>query len=443
MKHRAFRPATILGTAALLLLAHLPQAHAEGSDNPVARGHYVADASDCSACHTVKGGPPFAGGMAFKLPMGSIYSSNITPDPTHGIGAWSEAEFARAVREGVRRDGTSLYPAMPFPSYARISDSDMHALYVYFMKGVQPVARATPAADIPWPLSMRWPMSVWKTVFAPAVQSAQQDVNRPFPDPAIARGAYLVEGPGHCGACHSPRGLALQEKALSGSAGTLFLSGGAPIDGFVPTSLRQDRRTGLASWSEDDIVAFLSTGRNRKGESFGGMTNAIVHGTQHLTPEDLHAMARYLLTLGPSHPAAPAWHYDPAAAAELQRGDATARGARLYVDHCAACHRTDGKGYAPVFPPLAGNPVIMSDQPDSLVHVVQSGAALPGTARAPSAFVMPAYGRMLSPQQIADVVTFIRAAWGNNAPPVDAATVAELQKSAPPPVLDGKPVPLN
>lgn len=443
MKHCTFSFTTALGAAALLVLGHMPQARADASADLVAKGRYVAEASDCSACHTIKGGKPYGGGMEFKLPIGSIYSSNISPDPAHGIGTYSEAEFARAVREGVRKDGASLYPAMPFPSYARMSDSDIHALYVYFMKGVQPVAQAAPANGIPWPMSMRWPMIFWRAVFAPSVASAQKDVNRTFPTPAIARGAYLVEGPGHCGACHSPRGIALQEKALSASSGTAFLSGGAPIDGFVPTSLRQDQRTGLASWSEDDIVAFLSTGRNLKGESFGGMTDAVYHGTQHLSPEDLRAMAQYLRSLQPNSPNVAAWRYDPAAATALQHGDASARGAKVYVDHCAACHRTDGHGYAPAFPPLAGNPVVMSEQPDSLVHVVQSGAALPGMTKAPSAFVMPSYSQMLSAQQIADVVTFIRGAWGNNASPVDAATVASLQKSAPPRVLDEKPVPLN
>ncbi|MFS3137273.1 c-type cytochrome [Gluconacetobacter sacchari] len=441
MKIRAFPFAAALGAAALLLLASAPHARADDTGDLVARGRYVAEASDCSACHTVKGGRPFAGGLAFRLPFGSIYAPNISPDPIHGIGAYSEAAFSRAVREGVRRDGASLYPAMPFPSYARMSDSDIHALFTYFMKGVQPVASATPA--ISWPLSMRWPMSLWRAAFAPSVQSAQKDVARPFPDSAIARGAYLVEGPGHCGACHSPRGIALQEKTLSASSGTLFLSGGAPVDGFVPTSLRQDQRTGLASWSEDDIVMFLATGRNRKGEAFGGMTDAISHGTQHLSDADLHAIARYLRFLGPNDPKATAWQYDPAAATSLRQGNATARGAKVYVDHCAACHRTDGAGYAPAFPPLAGNPVVMSDKPDSLVHVVQSGAALPGMARAPSAFVMPAYGQRLSAEQIADVVTFIRGAWGNNASPVDATSVASLQHSAPPPVLSEKPVPLN
>ncbi|EHH67394.1 gluconate 2-dehydrogenase, cytochrome c subunit [Gluconobacter morbifer G707] len=416
---------------------------AQDTDALIQQGKYVAEASDCSACHTVNGRQEFSGGMEFKLPVGTIYSSNITPDPVHGIGAYSEEEFSRAVREGVRRDGASLYPAMPFPSYARMSNGDIHALYVYFMKSVKPVAQAVPANGIPWPLSIRMPMTLWRAVFSPSVTSAWKDVNRSFPSEDIARGAYLVEGPGHCGACHSPRGMALQEKALSNGSGTLFLSGGAAIDGFIPTSLRQDQRRGLAGWSEDDIVEFLSKGRNRHGEAFGGMTDAIFHGTQHLTDADLHAIAQYLLSLQPHDLSVAKWQYDPSAAKALQAGDASAQGAKVYVDHCAACHRTDGHGYAPAFPPLAGNPVVMSDDPASLVHVVQSGAILPGMTKAPSAFAMPAYRQMLSNQQIADVVTFIRKSWGNNAAAVTAETVKALEKSAPAPVLQSKNLPLN
>ncbi|GBR54843.1 c-type cytochrome [Gluconobacter sphaericus] len=442
MKYGLFTRAAFFGVAALLA-GSVSELRAEDMSALIAQGKYVAEASDCSACHTVRGRGEFAGGMEFKLPIGSLYSSNITPDPTHGIGAYSEAEFSRAVREGVRRDGASLYPAMPFPSYARMSDGDLHALYVYFMKGVQPVALAVPPNSIPWPLSIRLPMTIWRAVFSPSVVAAQKDVNRPLRDDEIERGAYLVEGPGHCGACHSPRGMALQEKALSNSNGSLFLSGGAAIDGFVPTSLRQDQRTGLAGWSEDDIVQFLATGRNRRGEAFGGMTDAIFHGTQHLTDADLHAMARYLLSLQPHQPTLSAWHYDPSAANALQAGDASAQGAKVYVDHCEACHRSDGRGYAPAFPPLAGNPVLMSADPASLVHVVQSGAVLPGMTKAPSAFAMPAYSGILSSQQIADVVTFIRKAWGNNAAPVTAAMVEELRKSAPESAIKKGIIPLN
>lgn len=432
-----------LAGATVLMAGFASELRAQDVDPVIAQGKYVAQASDCSACHTVKGGQPFAGGMGFKLPIGTIYSSNITPDAANGIGKYSEAEFSRAVREGVRRDGSSLYPAMPFPSYARMSDGDLHALYVYFTKGVAPVTKAVQANAVSWPLSIRMPMTVWRALFAPSVKSAQANVNRSFASPAIARGAYLVEGLGHCGACHTPRAMTLNERALSDSDGTQFLSGGTAVDGFVPVSLRQDQRTGLAGWTEDEIVAFLSKGRNDRGEVFGGMTDAILHGTQYLSDTDLHAIAQYLLSLKPHDPSTVPWAYNPAAATALQAGNASARGAKIYIDHCAACHRTDGHGYAPAFPPLAGNPVVMSDDPASLVHVVQSGAVLPGLNKAPSAFVMPSYGQMLSDQQIADVVSFIRASWGNNAPAVTAETVNHLKASAPTPVLRGADVPLN
>lgn len=435
---------SLLGSAiALIATAAHAQTQPPADNDLVAQGQYIAAAADCSACHTLKGGMPYAGGTAFKLPIGTIYAPNITPDREHGIGAYTEAEFSRALREGVRRDGSSLYPAMPYPSYARMTDRDIHALYVYFQHGVAPVASSPPANGISWPLSMRWPMTIWRSMFSPDVRKAQLNVQREFENSATARGAYLVEGPAHCGACHTPRAVTMQEKALSNADGNIFLSGGDTVDGFIPVNLRQDNRTGLGRWTEDDIVAFLATGRNRQGESFGSMSEAIEHGTQHLTDADLHAIAKYLLTLTPRQPNAAAWTYDKAAADALQHGDASARGARVYVDHCEACHRSDGHGYAPTFPPLAGNPVVMSDAPDSLVHIVQSGAALPGMEKAPSSFVMPSFSRNLTNQQIADVVTFIRHAWGNNAAEVDAATVAKLATSAPTPVLKNPPIPLN
>ncbi|AQS87899.1 gluconate 2-dehydrogenase, cytochrome c subunit [Neoasaia chiangmaiensis NBRC 101099] len=435
---------SLLGSAiALIATAAHAQTQPPADNDLVAQGQYIAAAADCSACHTLKGGMSYAGGTAFKLPIGTIYAPNITPDREHGIGAYTEAEFSRALREGVRRDGSSLYPAMPYPSYARMTDRDIHALYVYFQHGVAPVASSPPANGISWPLSMRWPMTIWRSMFSPDVRKAQLNVQREFEDSATARGAYLVEGPAHCGACHTPRAVTMQEKALSNADGNIFLSGGDTVDGFIPVNLRQDNRTGLGRWTEDDIVAFLATGRNRQGESFGSMSEAIEHGTQHLSDADLHAIAKYLLTLTPRQPNAAAWTYDKAAADALQHGDASARGARVYVDHCEACHRSDGHGYAPTFPPLAGNPVVMSDAPDSLVHIVQSGAALPGMEKAPSSFVMPSFSRNLTNQQIADVVTFIRHAWGNNAAEVDAATVAKLAKSAPTPVLKNPPIPLN
>ena len=167
----------------------------------VRQGEYLARAGDCVACHTAKGGKPFAGGLPMETPIGTVYSNNITPDAS-GIGQYSFADFDRAVRQGIAKDGSTLYPAMPYPSYARVSDDDMQALYAYFMQGVEPVAQPNKPTDIPWPLSMRWPLSIWRGLFAPEVKAWQAPVGA---DPVVSRGAYLVEGLGHCGACHTPR----------------------------------------------------------------------------------------------------------------------------------------------------------------------------------------------------------------------------------------------
>lgn len=412
----------------------LPASGARAQDDVVARGEYVAIASDCGACHTVPGGAPFAGGLAFHLPTGTLYAPNITPDPKAGIGQYSEAEFARALQKGIRRDGSSLYPAMPYPSYARMTDEDMHALYVYFMRGVKPVATPIVQDGMTWPLSMRWPLTIWRWLFAPDPQAVRQAMAaRQFPDPLVARGSYLVEGPGHCGACHTPRAITMQEKALTAQDGPLYLSGGDVVDGWRPVSLRGEDRTGLGRWSEQDITRFLATGRMPLGAAFGGMTDAIGHGTQHMSDEDRLAIARYLKTLSPTaHTVAGGWTYDPAASQALHAGDVSARGARLYVDSCAACHRTDGHGYPTTFPPLAGNPVVMDPVPDSLIRIVLEGNTLRATRQAPSAFVMPGFAARMDDGAVADTVTFIRAAWGNGAPGVTAADVGRVRRTLSP-----------
>jgi alcohol dehydrogenase (quinone), cytochrome c subunit len=396
----------------------------------VEQGKYLARAGDCVACHTAPGGKPFAGGLAFKLPMGTIYSTNITPDPTAGLGTYTEADFANAVRRGIAKDGTSLYPAMPFPSYARVSDADIHALYAYFMHGVAPVAVASPQADVTWPLSMRWPLSLWRRMFAPSPDAVVSDAAA---DPVLARGAYLVEGLGHCGACHTPRGFALQEKALTARDGTAYLSGGAALEGWIPQSLRGDKLTGLGAWSEADIVQFLKTGRNGHGSVFGGMSPVVEDSTQHLSDDDLHAIAHYLKSLPAAEPAREAdFHYDDTVAKQLYNGQVTAPGAAAYVDSCAACHRTDGHGYPTVFPPLAGNPVLSGADPDGLIHIVLAGSTLPPTGTAPSAFTMPGFRGRLSNQEAAELVSFIRTSWGNKGAPVTAAEVAKVRGTLPP-----------
>jgi len=312
---------------------------------------------------------------------------------------------------------------MPYPSYARVSDSDMQALYAYFMKGVEPVAQESKDSDIPWPLSMRWPLAAWRWMFAPSVEEHQAQAA----DPVISRGAYLVEGLGHCGACHTPRALTMQEKALSAADGNAFLSGSAPLEGWIAKSLRGDHKDGLGSWSEEQLVQFLKTGRSDRSAVFGGMSDVVVHSMQYMSENDLTAIARYLKSLPAVDPKDTPHQYDKQVADALWKGDDSQRGASVYIDNCAACHRTDGHGYTRVFPALAGNPVLQTADVTSLINIVLNGGTLPATHAAPSTFTMPAFAWRLSDQEVADVVSFIRGSWGNQGAPVKASDVKDLR----------------
>lgn len=407
---------------ATLLGASVAAQAAPNDDAQVRQGEYLARAGDCVACHTAKGGKPFAGGLPMETPIGTIYSTNITPDQT-GVGDYSFEDFDKAVRHGVAKNGSTLYPAMPYPSYARVSEGDMQALYAYFMHGVEPVAQENKASDIPWPLSMRWPLMGWRWMFAPKVE----DYKATSDDPVIDRGAYLVEGLGHCGACHTPRALTMQEKSLSATDGKNFLAGSAPLEGWIAKNLRGDHKDGLGSWSEAQLVQFLKTGRSDRSAVFGGMSDVVTHSMQYMTDADLTAIARYLKSLPANDPADQPHQYDEKAAKALWNGDDSQRGAAVYIDNCAACHRTDGQGYTRVFPALAGNPVVQTADATSLIHVVLAGGTVPATHAAPSNFTMPAFGWRLSDQEVAEVVNFIRTSWGNQGSAVTASDVKSLR----------------
>src|SRR5580700_2990179 len=304
-------------------------------DGLLEHGRYVSIASDCSACHTAPNGRAYAGGLAIASPLGAIYSTNITPDRETGIGGFSLNDFDRAVRHGIGPRSGTLYPAMPYPSYAHMSDADIVALYVYFMRGVTPVRAQNHANDIPWPLSLRWPLAIWRKTFAPNPDAVAFNAAR-YPDPVIARGAYLVQGPGHCGSCHTPRSLTLQEKALDDSSPS-YLAGGFEIGGWVAVNLRGNVGDGLGDWSREDIVATLRTARNAAQAVIGApMSEVVVHSTQNLTETDLQAIAAYLKTLAPSAGDAPKFAANPATAAALAKGHEADRGAELYDDNCSA-----------------------------------------------------------------------------------------------------------
>ena len=389
----------------------------------LARGEYVARLSDCVACHSVPGAAPFAGGLEMATPLGAIHATNITPDPQTGIGRYSLADFDRAVRHGVAPDSRRLYPAMPYPSYAKLSDDDVRALYAFFMKGVAPVKQANLASSIPWPLNLRWPIAVWNGVF---VDSGSYEPNS-SQDEVWNRGAYLVQGAGHCGSCHTPRGLAFNEKALDDSA-VPFLAG-ALLDGWYAPSLRDDHNTGLGRWSEAEIVQFLKTGRNRHAVVYGSMTEAFNNSTQFMSDEDLTAIARYLKSLpgDPQRDGQP-WQYQAVSAAT--RLDSP--GGHTYVTRCASCHGLDGKGQAQWMPPLAGATSALAKESASAINITLNGSQRIVAAGVPDAYRMPAFREQLSDQQIAEVLTFMRSTWGNQASAVDAQAVGKLREHTDP-----------
>jgi len=384
----------------------------------VSRGEYLAKIGDCAACHTLAGQPPFSGGLRMKLPIGAIYTPNITPDRYQGIGTFSMADFDRALRFGVSR-GHSLYPAMPFPSYASTRAEDVEALYAYFMHGVEPAAVPNREAAIVFPLSMRWPLTYWRLAFAPEPKPIAAV---PSGDPLIATGAYLVEGLGHCGECHTPRNYAFKVRAQTSSEGPLFLSG-ARVESWFAPSLRSGGPGSLARWSEDEIATFLSTGSNHSGIAFGSMGDVISNSTQHLVRSDALAVATYLKTL--TDDGGGSRVYDKATDQALRRGDASAPGALGYLDNCAACHRPDGRGYAGVFPALAGNPAVETTDPLSLISIVLSGSTTTRTSATPAQFHMPSFAWRLSDSEVADILSFARTSWGNKASVVAESEVRQ------------------
>lgn len=393
-----------------------------GDAGAVQRGAYLAAVGDCAACHTAPHGKPFAGGLPMNTPLGRIYTTNITPDPDTGIGGYTEEDFARALREGVAKDGHNLYPAMPYPSYAKVRDEDVAALYAYFTQGVQPVKQANREADIKWPMNMRWPLKIWNAFFLD--KGVYQD--KAGKDVAWNRGAYIVQGLGHCGSCHTPRGVGFNEKALDES-GNAFLTG-ALLDGWFASNLTGEHNAGLGRWTEADLAQFLKTGANQHASAFGAMTSVINNSTQAMNDADVNAIASYLKSL----PAAggdggPAYAYDAQATKVSLSRPANDAGARVYTAYCMHCHGTDGRGFAPMLAPLAGNPNVLEKDASSLINVTLNGTGDLVIQGIPAPYPMPAYAGVLTDRQIADVLTFVRAGWNNKAGAVDVRDVAKLR----------------
>jgi len=369
----------------------------------IEKGRYLAVLGDCASCHNAPGGQTLAGGRAIETPFGNIVAPNITPDRETGIGAWSDDEFDAAIRRGVRRDGAPLYPAMPYNAYTRMSREDVIALRAY-LNSVSPVRHAVVANTLPFPFNIRAAMHVWNALYF--------SEGRYKPDPQKSaewnRGAYLVEGPGHCGACHTPKTV------LGGDKTSEYLQG-SYLQGWFAPDITDDKARGIGNWSVEEAVAYLKTGHNRISAATGPMAEAISLSTSHMTDADLAAIAGYLKSLpGRADSAKPLPAEDPVMQA----------GAAIYRDECSACHGLKGGGTPRLFPSIADSSVVRAEDPTTLIRVVLRGARSVATAAEPTSPGMPSYGWQLDDAQVAAVLTFIRNTWGSAAPPVSPHDVA-------------------
>ena len=403
----------ILGRAGWMLLgilsASLPAiAPAAAADEPslIEKGQYISRLADCVGCHTRTGGTPFAGGLPISTPFGIVTSPNITPDPDTGIGGWSDEDFYQAVTNGIGRHGEYLYPAMSFTSFTKMTRSDVLAVKVYLFS-LKPVHAPRVPNDLAFPFNMRWTLFVWRALFF------HPGIFQPDPKRSAEgnRGAYLIEGPGHCGECHSPRNI------FGGTETQNSLAGGK-YDKWLAPNISADPRWGIGDKSVNDIVTFLKTGSQKtEGVAFGPMAEVIHDSLRYVSTADLQAMVVFLKS-GPER--TPSVPDQVASRSELEHGQ------KLYLDNCAKCHRDNGQGFPLAVPNLAGNAAVTSAQPSNLITVVLNGLHGTGTYG-----TMPSFAGALSDQDVADIANHVRADWGNHAPTnATPALVASLRSKA-------------
>jgi mono/diheme cytochrome c family protein len=375
----------------------------------VAKGRYLSILSDCASCHTVpKKSQPFAGGRPIETPFGKIVAPNITPDMETGIGSWTDDQFDSAVRKGIGRDGERLYPAMPFNAYTKMSREDVLAIRAY-LNTVTAVYNPVVANTLPFPFNIRTSMWVWDGLYF----KEGEYVADPHKSAEWNRGAFLVDGPAHCGACHTPKSF------LGGDKTAQYLQG-SPLQGWSAPNITNDARRGLGGWSVEEVAAYLKTGHNRVTAATGPMAEAVDLSTSKMTDDDVKAVATYLKSLPGDE--------KPQTAMAASAPEMTAGGA-IYRDQCSACHGLDGKGIDRLFPSVANSSMARADDPTSVIRIVLRGARSVATDKEPTAPGMPSYGWQLNDGQVANVLNFIRNSWGNAAPAVSPDEVGRLRKS--------------
>ncbi|TAM03274.1 MAG: c-type cytochrome [Paraburkholderia sp.] len=398
---------------------HIGEARAAAPNdeaNLIKRGEYLARAGDCFACHTVRGGKLFAGGLAMATPFGTLYTPNITPDDQYGIGKWSADDFYRAMHTGHSKDGSLLYPAFPFASYTKVTRADVDALYA-FLRSVPPAHVPSRPHELRFPFSNRNLLIGWRTLFFREGEFA--------PDPTKSvewnRGAYLVDGLGHCAMCHTSINV------VGGPVNSAAFGGGLiPLQNWYAPSLTSSEG-GLGDWDIKDIASLLRTGVSQRGVVFGPMADVVHNSLQYLSDEDVRAMATYLKTL-PQKSEAP--ETTQMETSEAFGGELLQQGEKIYRDQCAKCHADNGLGMPPNYPPLANNQSIQMHSAVNPIRMVLNGGYPPSTDRNARPYGMPPFAQSLSNQEVAAVVTFIRMSWGNTGRPVSPQQVAEL-RSAP------------
>lgn len=370
------------------------------------RGQYLVAAGDCMSCHLREGGEPLAGGLGLKTPFGVIYTPNITSDKETGIGDWTSDQFYRAMHDGIDDEGKNLYPAFPYPWFTRVGREDDDAILA-FLKTTPAVKYTPPENDLPFPLNFRSAVKGWNLLYFNS-QDFKPEANR---SPEWNRGAYLVNGLGHCGACHTPK------NALGADKTKLELQG-ATLDNWVAPDLTANDRTGLGSWSADDVAEYLRTGRNAHAGAGGAMADVITYSTSLMSDADRHAMAVYLKSQAAS----------PSAAKAQPDPGAMRRGAEIYSDACSSCHLENGVGQPRYFPPLGPNAMLQQADPIGLEHLILAGGRIGTSPSRPSPLSMPSFAWKLSDQEVADVSTYIRNSWGNQAAAVSVSDVRGARK---------------
>lgn len=382
------------------------QADRATTPEQIERGAYLARAGNCSACHTERGGPPYSGGKAIPTPFGTIYGSNLTPDPNTGIGTWSAPEFWRAMHHGRSKDGRLLYPAFPYPSFTLITRDDSDALYA-FLRSQAPVEKPNRPHSLRFPYDLQPALALWRALFftARSFEPLGEQTD------AWNRGAYLVRGLGHCDACHAPRNI------FGATRSAIELSGGLiPNQHWYAPSLADGGEAGVADWPLEAVVQLMSRGTTTRGSAMGPMAEVVFRSTQHLSDLDLSAMATYLQSLPHRAAAAPPARNATPEALEL--------GQRIYAHQCARCHGERGEGQGP-YPALVNHRTVTMGSHINLVRVIVSGGFPPSTAGNPRPYGMPSL--LLDDNEIAAVASYVRQAWGHNAPAVTALEVQNLR----------------